>query len=442
MAYVDGFIVPVPKNKLKDYARLATIAGKVWKESRRDRLSRMRRRRRQARQVDVVPAGREAEEGRGRGVLLDHLQVAQAAATRIMKKVMKDQRLAEMMRPEEDAVRRQAHDLGRVQELRRPVILRPFAPAKAAAQILGLDPRLRGDERRLLRHHSTRGEPTWTRTTPRRRAASRHRRRRRCAGFLQDRVRRDRTHAPAGRGRQTADACRDDRQWLPHLSDGRLSRVSRAMQRQQGAGPEDERRHHLRAASLRARLRRRGETRDRCRLLRDDGAVGRLLGRPLRPGAGPIWPRLELRASVGTRTERSASISQGVDLHDDDRYRAGLRRQPDREGAARAGLAGLQRGRSTREMVGTEGRGYPRAQARFPARRHVPLRDGIPAGPSDLWPVRLRTDPGAGAAGIYQRVFRREWRPHARAVPATAGQLSARTPQRGHLRGKGWRTRS
>ena len=32
MPYVDGFIVPVPKNKLKDYARLATIAGKVWIE--------------------------------------------------------------------------------------------------------------------------------------------------------------------------------------------------------------------------------------------------------------------------------------------------------------------------------------------------------------------------------------------------------------------------
>jgi hypothetical protein len=27
MAYVDGFIVPVPKKKLKEYARIATIAG-------------------------------------------------------------------------------------------------------------------------------------------------------------------------------------------------------------------------------------------------------------------------------------------------------------------------------------------------------------------------------------------------------------------------------
>lgn len=30
--YVDGFIVPVPKNKLKDYQKLAKKAGKVWKQ--------------------------------------------------------------------------------------------------------------------------------------------------------------------------------------------------------------------------------------------------------------------------------------------------------------------------------------------------------------------------------------------------------------------------
>jgi len=30
--YVDGFIVPVPKDKLADYRRLARKAGKVWRE--------------------------------------------------------------------------------------------------------------------------------------------------------------------------------------------------------------------------------------------------------------------------------------------------------------------------------------------------------------------------------------------------------------------------
>jgi uncharacterized protein YbaA (DUF1428 family) len=32
MNYVDGFIVPVPKKKLKDYVKLAKLASKVWKD--------------------------------------------------------------------------------------------------------------------------------------------------------------------------------------------------------------------------------------------------------------------------------------------------------------------------------------------------------------------------------------------------------------------------
>jgi len=30
--YVDGFVLPVPKDKLKDYIRLSRRAGKVWRE--------------------------------------------------------------------------------------------------------------------------------------------------------------------------------------------------------------------------------------------------------------------------------------------------------------------------------------------------------------------------------------------------------------------------
>ena len=32
MAYVDGFVVPVPKKKLQAYRRMARKAGKVWRE--------------------------------------------------------------------------------------------------------------------------------------------------------------------------------------------------------------------------------------------------------------------------------------------------------------------------------------------------------------------------------------------------------------------------
>jgi uncharacterized protein YbaA (DUF1428 family) len=32
MPYVDGFVIPVPKKHLQTYRRIATKAGKVWKE--------------------------------------------------------------------------------------------------------------------------------------------------------------------------------------------------------------------------------------------------------------------------------------------------------------------------------------------------------------------------------------------------------------------------
>ena len=32
MAYVDGFVLPVPKAQLKAYKALARKAGKIWKE--------------------------------------------------------------------------------------------------------------------------------------------------------------------------------------------------------------------------------------------------------------------------------------------------------------------------------------------------------------------------------------------------------------------------
>lgn len=32
MAYVDGFVLPVPQDRLGDYRKLARKAGKIWKE--------------------------------------------------------------------------------------------------------------------------------------------------------------------------------------------------------------------------------------------------------------------------------------------------------------------------------------------------------------------------------------------------------------------------
>ena len=32
MSYVDGFVLPVPTNKLPEYRRMAKLAGKVWRD--------------------------------------------------------------------------------------------------------------------------------------------------------------------------------------------------------------------------------------------------------------------------------------------------------------------------------------------------------------------------------------------------------------------------
>jgi uncharacterized protein YbaA (DUF1428 family) len=32
MSYVDGFVVPVPKNKLDEYRKFATLGSQVWRE--------------------------------------------------------------------------------------------------------------------------------------------------------------------------------------------------------------------------------------------------------------------------------------------------------------------------------------------------------------------------------------------------------------------------
>ena len=121
MAYVDGFIVPVPKKNLKAYRAMSKKAGKVWREH-----GALDYKECVADDVKVgkwtsFPRSVKHEEERDRGVLLHRLQVARRTATACIAKVMKDPRLAEDDGPEEDAVRRQAHDLRRVQGVRRRV---------------------------------------------------------------------------------------------------------------------------------------------------------------------------------------------------------------------------------------------------------------------------------------------------------------------------------
>jgi uncharacterized protein YbaA (DUF1428 family) len=98
MAYVDGFVLPVPKKKLAEYKRQARLAGKVWREHGalefRESVA------------DDVPVGKRTSFPRSVKLKPDETVVfswivykSRAHRDRVMTKVMRDKRLAKMMQP-------------------------------------------------------------------------------------------------------------------------------------------------------------------------------------------------------------------------------------------------------------------------------------------------------------------------------------------------------
>jgi uncharacterized protein YbaA (DUF1428 family) len=96
MAYVDGFVVPVPKKSLQAYRRMAQKAGKVWLEHGalefRESIA------------DDVKVGKWTSFPRsvklkpGEAVVFSWITYkSRAHRDRVNAKVMKDKRLAEMM---------------------------------------------------------------------------------------------------------------------------------------------------------------------------------------------------------------------------------------------------------------------------------------------------------------------------------------------------------
>jgi uncharacterized protein YbaA (DUF1428 family) len=94
--YIDGFIVPVPKTKMKAYLALAKKAGKIWKEygaiDYRESIA------------DDVKVGkwtsfpRSVKLKRGETVVFSWITYkSRAQRDKINAKVMKDKRLADMM---------------------------------------------------------------------------------------------------------------------------------------------------------------------------------------------------------------------------------------------------------------------------------------------------------------------------------------------------------
>jgi uncharacterized protein YbaA (DUF1428 family) len=98
MSYVDGFIVPVPKKSLPAYRRMAQKAGKVWRDH-----GALEFRESVADDVKVgkrTSFPRSVKRKPGETVVFSWIVYkSRGHRDRVLKKVMKDKRLANMMDP-------------------------------------------------------------------------------------------------------------------------------------------------------------------------------------------------------------------------------------------------------------------------------------------------------------------------------------------------------
>jgi uncharacterized protein YbaA (DUF1428 family) len=100
MDYVDGFVMAVPRRKLKDYKRLAQRAGKIWKE-----YGALQYRECTGDDLKVKGFGlafpKLIKQKPGEVVVFSWITYkSKGQRSRIMKKVMEDPRLADMMDPD------------------------------------------------------------------------------------------------------------------------------------------------------------------------------------------------------------------------------------------------------------------------------------------------------------------------------------------------------
>ena len=98
MAYVDGFLVPVPKKKVGAYKKMAKLAGKVWKEHGAIEF-------RECMADDVKPGKwtsfpQAVKLKKGEEVWFSYIVYkSRAHRDRVLKKVMADPRLKDSMDP-------------------------------------------------------------------------------------------------------------------------------------------------------------------------------------------------------------------------------------------------------------------------------------------------------------------------------------------------------
>jgi uncharacterized protein YbaA (DUF1428 family) len=98
MSYVDGFVVPVPKKKLKAYRAMALKAGKVWRDHGALEV-------RECVADDVKPGKstsfpQSVKLKKSETVIFSYIVYrSRKQRDQVLKKVMADKRLAKMMDP-------------------------------------------------------------------------------------------------------------------------------------------------------------------------------------------------------------------------------------------------------------------------------------------------------------------------------------------------------
>ena len=98
MSYVDGFVVPVPKKNMAAYRRMATKAGKIWREH--GAIEYIECIADDVKPGKVTSFPQSVKLKAGEVVVFSWIVYkTRAARDRINKKVMSDPRLAEMMDP-------------------------------------------------------------------------------------------------------------------------------------------------------------------------------------------------------------------------------------------------------------------------------------------------------------------------------------------------------
>ena len=100
MAYVDGFVVPVPTRRLGDYRRLAKLAGRIWRDHGALKFREC--------VADDVKVGkrtsfpRSVKLKRGETVILSYIVYkSRKHRDQVNAKVMNDPRFAKMANPKE-----------------------------------------------------------------------------------------------------------------------------------------------------------------------------------------------------------------------------------------------------------------------------------------------------------------------------------------------------